>query len=41
VQQWRWWKEEILDDTSERLWCAAGYTYSTKLAEKAGREKRK
>jgi hypothetical protein len=25
----------------ERLWCAAGYTYSAELAEKAGREKRK
>jgi hypothetical protein len=32
---------KILDDQSERLWCAAGYTYSAKLAEKADQDKRK
>jgi hypothetical protein len=32
---------KVLDDLSERLWCAAGYTYSAELAEKAGKEKQK
>jgi hypothetical protein len=41
VQRRRWWKTKVLDDPSERLWCAAGYTYSTELAEKADRGKRK
>jgi len=41
VQRRRWWKDGIFEDTSERLWCAAGYTYSTELAEKAGRSKPK
>jgi hypothetical protein len=41
VQRRRWWKMKVLDDPSERLWCAAGYTYSAELAEKAGKEKRK
>jgi hypothetical protein len=31
----------VLEDPTERLWCAAGYTYSTELAEKAGEDKRK
>ena len=39
TQRRRWWKTKILDDPSERLWCAARYTYSAELAEKAGREK--
>jgi len=41
VQWWCWWKEKILNDTSERLWCAARYTYSTELVEKARRGKQK
>jgi hypothetical protein len=41
VQRRQWWKTKVLDDPLERLWCAAGYTYSAELAEKAGREKRK
>ena len=41
IQRRRWWKDGILEDTSERLWCAAGYTYSQELAEKAGRQKPK
>ena len=31
----------MLEDPSDRLWCTAGYTYSTELAEKAGEGKRK
>lgn len=38
--QWLW-RAKILEDPSEALWCAAGYTYSTELAEKVGREKAK
>jgi hypothetical protein len=41
MQRRRWWKASVLDDPSERLWCAAGFTYSTNLAEKAGEGKRK
>jgi hypothetical protein len=41
VQRCRWWRTKILNDPSERLWCAAGYTYSAELAEKAGRDKRR
>ena len=41
VQRWRWWKAKILEDPSEKLWCAAGYTYSTELAEKASKAKPK
>ena len=33
TQRRQWWKTKILDDPSERLWCAAGYTYSAELAE--------
>jgi len=32
---------KVPDDPSKRLWCTTGYTYSAKLAEKAGVEKRK
>ena len=41
AQRRRWWKTKVLDDPSERLWCAAGFTYSTELAEKADKDKRK
>src|SRR6267154_3458104 len=41
AQRRQWWKTKVLDDLSERLWCAARYTYSAELAEKAGVEKRK
>jgi Retroviral aspartyl protease len=41
VQRRRWWKAKILEDPSERLWCVAGFTYSTELAEKANKEKPK
>ena len=41
VQRRRWWRAKVLDDPSEKLWCAAGYTYSTELAEKANKEKPK
>ena len=40
-QRHRWWKAKVLEDPTERLWCAASYTYSTELAEKAGEDKRK
>ncbi len=33
------WKRHILEDTTDELWCTAGYTYSTELAEKASRGK--
>lgn len=33
------WKRHILEDMTDELWCAAGFTYSAKLAEKAGRGK--
>jgi hypothetical protein len=35
-----WLKAGILENTSEEVWCAAGYTYSQKIAEEAGKEKR-
>ena len=38
-QRRRWCQAKILEDPSEALWCAAGYTYSTELAEKASKEK--
>jgi hypothetical protein len=41
AQQRHWWRAEVLEDPSEWLWCTAGYTYSTELAEKAGKAKRK
>jgi hypothetical protein len=41
TQRRRWWKARVLEDPSERLWCAAGFTYSTELAERANKEKRK
>jgi hypothetical protein len=41
TQRRQWWKARVLEDPSERLWCAAGFTYSTKLAERANKEKRK
>lgn len=40
-QRRRWWKASVLEDPSERLWCAAGFTYSTDLAEKASKAKPK
>jgi RNase H-like domain found in reverse transcriptase/Reverse transcriptase (RNA-dependent DNA polymerase)/Integrase zinc binding domain/Chromo (CHRromatin Organisation MOdifier) domain/Integrase core domain len=40
-QRRRWSKTKVLEDPSDRLWCAAGYTYSTELAEKAGKSKPK
>lgn len=41
IQRRRLWRAKILEDPSEALWCAAGYTYSTELAERAGRGKAK
>jgi hypothetical protein len=41
VQRRRWWRANILENPSERLWCTAGYTYLAALAEKAGEGKRK
>jgi hypothetical protein len=35
----QWWKARILEDPSETLWCAAGFTYSTDLAEQANKAK--
>jgi hypothetical protein len=40
-QRRKWFKLKVLNNCSERLWCAAGYTYSAELAEKARKEKRK
>jgi hypothetical protein len=33
VQRRKWCKTKVLDDCSERLWCAAGFTYSAELAD--------
>jgi hypothetical protein len=41
VQRRHWWRKGVLKDSSERLWCVAGYTYSTELAEKAKKPKDK
>jgi hypothetical protein len=41
MQRRRWCKANILEEPSDKPWCAAGYTYSAKLAAKAGEEKRK
>jgi hypothetical protein len=41
TQRRRWWKASVLEDLSEQLWCAAGFTYSTELAEKASQAKPK
>ena len=41
VQRCRWWRAKVLDDPTESLWCAAGFTYSTELAEKASQGKPK
>ena len=41
TQRRRWQKADILREPSEQLWCAAGYTYSTELAEKASQGKPK
>nr|VWO97963.1 BZIP domain-containing protein [Ganoderma boninense] len=40
AQRRKWWKAGVLEEATEELWCAAGYTYSTELAEKANKEKR-
>jgi hypothetical protein len=40
-QRRRWWKANVLEDPSEDLWCAAGFTYSTDLAEQASKTKPK
>jgi hypothetical protein len=40
MQRRRWWKSGILDDLSGTVWCAAGFTYSTELVARAGKEKR-
>ena len=34
-----WVRQGILKETGEEVWCAAGYTYSQQIAEKAHREK--
>ena len=39
TQRRRWWRAKILEDPSETLWSSAEYTYSTELAEWAGKEK--
>jgi predicted aspartyl protease len=41
TQRRRWWKACVLEDLTEQVWCAAGFTYSTELAEKASKEKPK
>jgi len=39
MQQRQWWKKGMLDKPSETVWCAARFTYSTELAQHAGKEK--
>ena len=41
VQRRQWYKTGVLEDPTGTLWCTAGYTYSTKLAEKATEQKPK
>jgi hypothetical protein len=41
TQRRHWWRASVLEDPSEGLWCAAGFTYLTELAEKANRGKPK
>ena len=41
IQRRHWKKKGVLEDLSNNLWCAAGYTYSTELAEKVSKEKSK
>jgi len=41
IQRKQWWKEGMLEEPSEEVWCAAGFTYSTELAGKAGEGKQK
>jgi hypothetical protein len=41
MQQRQWWRKGMLDNSSETLWCVAGFTYLTELAERAGEQKRK
>ena len=36
-----WQKLDVLKDPSKQLWCMAGYTYSTELAEKVSQGKPK
>ena len=38
-QRRTWWKDGILEEASDELWIAAGYTYSTKLASEANQAK--
>ena len=40
LQRRQWWKEGKLESTSDEVWLAAGFTYSTLIAEEANREKR-
>ncbi len=35
----RWWREGILENPTETLWCAAGHTYSMELAGEANKQK--
>lgn len=35
-----WWKQKVLEDSTEELWCAAGYTYSSQLAAEANQQKK-
>jgi hypothetical protein len=41
MQRRWWWRKGILDDPLGMLWCVAGFTYLTELAEQAGEQKRK
>lgn len=38
-QRCQWWKAKVLEDSTDQLWCVAGYTYSTELAKKADENK--
>ncbi|KAA1479212.1 hypothetical protein DENSPDRAFT_886534 [Dentipellis sp. KUC8613] len=35
-----WWKQKVLEESTEELWCAAGYTYSSQLAAEANQGKK-
>uniref|UniRef100_A0A0W0FTD6 Putative reverse transcriptase-rnase h-integrase n=1 Tax=Moniliophthora roreri TaxID=221103 RepID=A0A0W0FTD6_MONRR len=40
-QRRKWWKEGILEDTTDELWVAAGVTYSAELAYEESKKKEK
>ncbi|KAI0038749.1 hypothetical protein FA95DRAFT_1505120 [Auriscalpium vulgare] len=40
AERWYLLKVGVLEDASEEVWCAAGYTHSQRIAEEVNRSKR-